>query len=53
MAKYPREKPALLTKQLRQIRNSLGLSQSGMARRVGLNKELLRETISGYEIGRS
>jgi transcriptional regulator with XRE-family HTH domain len=53
MAKYPRRKPARLTEKLRQIRNTLGLSQSGMVRRLGLSKELVRETISGFEIGRS
>ena len=51
MARYPRRKPARLTEKLVQIRTSLGLSQNGMVRRLGLEDELGRETISGYEIG--
>ena len=51
MGKYPRRKPARLTEKLVQIRVSLGLSQSGMVSRLGLEDEIGRETISGYEIG--
>jgi transcriptional regulator with XRE-family HTH domain len=51
MGRYPRRKPARLTEKLVQIRTSLGLSQNGMVRRLGLEDEFGRETISGYEIG--
>lgn len=51
MGKYPRRKPTRLTEKLVQIRASLGLSQNGMVRRLGLEDEFGRETISGYEIG--
>ena len=33
------------------IRTTLGLSQNGMVRRLGLEGEIVRETISGYELG--
>ncbi len=51
MGKYPRRKPARLTEKLVLIRTSLGLSQNGMVRRLGLEDEIVRETISGYELG--
>jgi transcriptional regulator with XRE-family HTH domain len=51
MGKYPRRKPERLMEKLVQIRTSLGLSQNGMVRRLGLEGEILRETISGYELG--
>jgi transcriptional regulator with XRE-family HTH domain len=51
MGKYPRRKPARLTEKLVRIRTSLGLSQNGMVRRLGLEDEIWRETISGYELG--
>src|SRR5215211_8264958 len=51
MGKYPRRRPERLTEKLVQIRTSLGLSQNGMVRRLGLEDEIVRETISGYEIG--
>lgn len=51
MGKYPRRKPERLTEKLVQIRTSLGLSQNGLVRRLGLEDEIVRETISGYELG--
>ena len=51
MAKYPRRKPARLTEKLVQIRAALKLSQNGMVRRLGLDEEIVRETVSGYELG--
>lgn len=51
MGKYPRRKPARLTEKLVQIRAALGLSQNGLVRHLGLTDELVRETISGYELG--
>lgn len=51
MGKYPRRKPARLTEKLVYIRASLELSQNGMVRRLGLEDEIGRETISGYELG--
>lgn len=47
MGRSPTEKPARLAKKLVQIRMSLGLSQSEMARR--LSRALSREDISKYE----
>jgi transcriptional regulator with XRE-family HTH domain len=51
MGKYPRRKPERLTEKLALIRTSLGLSQNGMVRHLGLEDEIVRETISGYELG--
>lgn len=51
MAKYPRRKPARLTEKLVQIRTALKLSQNGMVRHLGLDEEIVRETVSGYELG--
>lgn len=51
MAKYPRRKPARLTEKLAQIRTALKLSQNGMVRHLGLDEEIVRETVSGYELG--
>jgi transcriptional regulator with XRE-family HTH domain len=51
MGKYPRRRPERLTEKLVQIRASLVLSQNGMVKRLGLEGEIVRETISGYELG--
>ncbi len=48
MGKTKRESPRKLAKKLKQIRLSLGLSQSDMARRLDLTE---RAAISGYELG--
>jgi len=45
--------PERLSEKLLLIRNSLGLSQSEMLRRLGLEDELWYTQISGYELGRS
>ena len=45
--------PERLPEKLSLIRNSLGLSQSEMLRRLGLEDELWYTQISGYELGRS
>jgi transcriptional regulator with XRE-family HTH domain len=51
MGKTPRPKPARLPEKLLQIRDSLGLSQNGMIRRLGLSEDLYQGSISGYELG--
>ena len=51
MGKYPRRKPARLPEKLVRIRVALALSQNGMVRRLGLEDEITRETVSGYELG--
>ncbi len=52
MGRQSRPKPARLGEKLRQIRLSLGLSQSQMMRRLELDKELSASAVSGYEIGK-
>ena len=44
-------KPERLAEKLLQIRLSLGLSQDGMLRRLGLDEMYLRSRISAYELG--
>lgn len=44
-------KPKRLPEKLLQIRTSLGLSQTGMLRRLGNPDRLLQTSISGYERG--
>ncbi len=51
MGKTPRPKPARLPEKLLHIRDSLGLSQNGMIRRLGLSEDLYQGSISGYELG--
>ena len=51
MGSASRPKPARLADKLLQIRQNLGLSQNGMARRLGLSQELEQERISKYERG--
>ena len=51
MGKTPRPKPVRLPEKLLQIRDSLGLSQNGMIRRLGLSEDLYQGSISGYELG--
>jgi transcriptional regulator with XRE-family HTH domain len=51
MGSASRPKPARLAGKLLQIRQKLGLSQNGMARRLGLSQELEQERISKYERG--
>jgi transcriptional regulator with XRE-family HTH domain len=49
MGRTPRDRPERLPKKLLQIRLSLGVSQNGMLRALGLEVE--RSAISGYELG--
>lgn len=51
MGRASRPKPTRLAEKLRLIRASLGVSQNGMIRRMGLTDELLREEISLFEHG--
>lgn len=51
MGRYHRKKPARLAEKLLHIRNSLGLSQNEMIRRLGLEDEITQSRISGYELG--
>lgn len=51
MGSASRPKPARLADKLLEIRQRLGLSQNGMARRLGLSHELEQERISKYERG--
>jgi transcriptional regulator with XRE-family HTH domain len=45
-----RPRPARLAEKLRAIRTSLGLSQNGMLRHLGLDEGSFRSSISGYEL---
>ena len=51
MGTKARQQPARLAEKLLQIRLSLGLSQNGMIRRLGM--ELSQNRISDYELGKS
>ncbi|MGC2236775.1 MAG: hypothetical protein WA584_11475 [Pyrinomonadaceae bacterium] len=53
MGRASRQAPVRLAEKLRIIRESLGLSQGGMLKHLGLNEEdgLFRSSISGYELG--
>jgi len=52
-ARAARLRPGRLPEKLLLIRNSLGLSQSELLRRLGLEDDLWYTQISGYELGRS
>lgn len=51
MGRSQRPKPARLAEKLLRIRNSLGVSQNGMLRQLGLDQELFQGSVSGYELG--
>jgi transcriptional regulator with XRE-family HTH domain len=51
MVKGVRRKPERLAEKLRQIRLSLGLSQSEMVKRLGVEDEIAYTKISHYELG--
>jgi len=51
MGRSPRPRPARLSEKLLQIRMSLGLSQSQMHKRLGLQDKLFASAVSGYETG--
>lgn len=51
MGRSARPKPERLPEKLLHIRLALGLSQSEMLARLGLEEKLLRAAVSGYELG--
>jgi transcriptional regulator with XRE-family HTH domain len=50
---YARPKPKRLAEKLLQIRTSLGLSQTDMWRRLGLDESVTYDRISKYETGKN
>lgn len=52
MGAQTRRTPKRLPEKLKEIRLKLGLSQNEMIRRMGLEKELTREQVSSFELGR-
>jgi transcriptional regulator with XRE-family HTH domain len=50
---YARRRPQRLAEKLLQIRNGLGLSQTEMYRRLGVEDEILYTRISDYELDKS
>ena len=50
MGKAVRERPARLAEKLLHIRQTLGLSQNGMIRRMGMADKLVQADVSTYEI---
>ncbi len=53
MGKKSRQKPKRLAEKLLQIRNSLGLSQTEMLRRLEVEDQIDYTAISKYELGRN
>jgi transcriptional regulator with XRE-family HTH domain len=51
MGKRPRIRPERLAEKLRRIREALGLSQSEMWRRLGVEDLIWMKQISTYELG--
>lgn len=51
MGRTPSERPIRLSEKLVQIRQSLGLSQDGIVRRLEVGNKLTRADISKYERG--
>jgi transcriptional regulator with XRE-family HTH domain len=51
MGRVARPKPARLGEKLLQIRNNLGLSQTGMLKLLELDQRVYYSAISGYELG--
>ena len=51
MGKTKRPSPRKLARKLAMIRKQLGLSQNEMLRKLGLEQDYDRSTISGYERG--
>jgi transcriptional regulator with XRE-family HTH domain len=51
MGRYHRARPERLAEKLLRIRTALGLSQNEMLRHLGLDEEMTRGRISGYELG--
>jgi len=52
MGQGSRAKPKRLGEKLLGIRNSLGLSQNGIARRMGMSDVLTQSNVSEFESGR-
>jgi transcriptional regulator with XRE-family HTH domain len=52
MGRKKRRSPTRLAEKLKQIRAELGLSQSGMVRRLGFEEELTKSEISDFEHGK-
>jgi transcriptional regulator with XRE-family HTH domain len=52
MGTATRPKPARLAEKLLRIREALGLSQSELLRRLELDEELFRSSVSAYERGK-
>lgn len=52
MGTKPRHKPERLAEKLRQIRDALGLSQTEMVRRLGVEDVIAYYRISEYETGK-
>jgi transcriptional regulator with XRE-family HTH domain len=50
---YTRPKPKRLAEKLLQIRTALGLSQTDMWRRLGLDESVTYDRISKYETGKN
>lgn len=53
MGRTKRPRPKFLSQKLLDIRLKLGLSQNEMLVRLGLEENLYRTAISGYELGTS
>jgi transcriptional regulator with XRE-family HTH domain len=53
MGKRERRKPERLAEKLKQIREALGLSQSEMLKRLGVQDQIDYTAISKYELGRN
>lgn len=51
MGRHPRRKQKHLAEKLLKVRLALGLSQNEMLRQLGAEEELLRGSISNYELG--
>ncbi len=52
MGRKSRRKPARLAEKLRQIRDSLRLSQSELVKRLGFEEEITKSEISDFEHGK-
>lgn len=52
MGRNPRDKPKRLSEKLLTIRNMLGLSQTGMLKRLGAEERMAYYRISEFETGR-
>lgn len=51
MGRASRQKPQRLAEKLLQIRTSLGLSQNGLIKKMGLEDEIFQDSISAFERG--